>query len=299
MNTNTNLYFNRIELVGVLTYVPGQPMQTGKRLIHSMKMEAKRPNGAVDELDLVWFDRKDVPYKAGDSVRLEGAVISSVYDRKGYNVDKLYQSAVEHYYNLFREYPTTRVPVSGKGEIIDWDKLVNRGLIPFMPHDTLFQSQGNKLRSEDAEYLYEVNEHLTVTKKSPHTACQVMVTAMQPVKADDNRVLRGVNQVHIQGHINKVISYFPEHGARKIPYLNLGITVNAHGFKSYLHLTCWGEIAKRNADLIVGEFVQIRGHLHKRFYNVNVMKKRKEQQYTNFTREIYVNELTRIPKGAH
>ncbi|MFC5701350.1 single-stranded DNA-binding protein [Cohnella faecalis] len=294
-----NSFINHVELTGTLLHIPIQPKMTTVP-IYNMSFQTIRPKGIIDQLDLVLFgnDQFHKQFKIGDRIRLEGFIQSNNYDKKGYKVEPLHQAAVENYYELFGEYPSDIVPTYNKTSIINWNKLLNAGLVPAIPDDSMYVSQSIKRRGADMKSVYSLNEHRTVTKSTFHINYQVVIQQYRHEDQPPHPLKGDLNRVHMQGKVDQVLYYNPAYGPRKVPFLSLRVFVNAYGVQSFIHVVCWNQLAQSHQSLKKGDIVWLKGYLQSREYDKDVRTTNgKEKQVTAITREVNATDFKLLAQG--
>jgi hypothetical protein len=300
----SNMKFkNTVKLTGTIQglkdYVKYIPEPIVSFNLHVFRRPSKSQQYPVfDLLRIVVFNNEKFPqqFSDGDRIRIKGELQSRNYTVDNYKVDKKIENAVNYYYEFFEAYPCKEQPTKKARQEIDWSKLLNTGLLPIVPHDSLLLENGNKADDRKGKYVYRIDEDGVVYKEKQHVTYEVIATSYEKIDGEIDYNVGDKNITELVGEVMTKSSK-PTSNNR---YQRTKFSIKTHSkfFPDrfyYLHLILWEDMNKTKSKRVQeSDTVRVLGRLQSKSYerDVQVMRKKVARNFT--TREISVSEIKTV-----
>lgn len=302
---------NIVTLTGIIKNLPSYGQYIPRPLIKfdllSQRKQRKPEDEVVfDENRIILFDHENfyVDFKDGDRIKVVGELQSRNYLRDNNEVDDIIKFSVQNYTLLTNELPTEIQPENKKRIPISWKKLMQYGLIPTVPEDSMYDENGQKHKSKETPYIYQLDENGTVYKSTEHVAYEVVSAVVERLEEPVDPSQGDVNKVEMIGELTRN-PYFDMLGnVTKVPFCSFNVRTESAFFEGHIfynNVICWSQLAEEALQFFhAGSKVRIIGRLQSRVYTKELRKKvvtasgKKKKKKTNvdlITREISASKI--------
>ena len=310
---------NHVEITGEIHNLPEYVRYVPRPLISfDVNCYRKRRNVEdeykFDELKVVIFDDETFlkEAKEGDRFHFIGELQSRNYNRVNEEMDEMYTFAVQNYFTFKNEYPTENQPIGKKKEVIQWSKLMELGLIPEVPDDSMYDEFMNKEKTQETPFIYRVDENGEVTKETQHVTYEILVKKYEKIEEILDPLEGDVNRVKMAGRVTRN-PFFNFLGQTKpVAFVNFNIGMKSEVFPEHMffpHAIAWGKTAEDIfSEVHEEDYVMFKGRLQSRNYVKKFVKrwvtpggnkKKKDIEIPLKTREVsisYIEKLNREDK---
>lgn len=272
---------NKVTLTGTITSMPDfcRFMTIGDetRPILSFDLISYRRslNGAppkTDENKIVVLDDDSFfeKYKVGDRIRLTGELQSRNYTRDNHEIDESISLAVSNYIEIFGEYPTDVHPVNSQRYPVNWSKIHESGLLPFVPHDSMFLMDGTKDKSAERPYVYRVDAYGELFKETEHVTYEILARNITLLEEPLDPAVGDKNIIVLFGKISRDPN-FDIIGDNPKSFCNFSIKTDSKTFPNrifYNNVVTWGGLADDVfSEFVKDDLVKVIGRLQSRRFN--------------------------------
>lgn len=307
---------NFVELTGEIKNLPDYYKYIPRPLVSFDLMSQRKRKYEDEEIKfdenrIILFDDEDFldKFQNGDRIKIKGEIQSRNFTRDNHEVDELLRSAVKNYIEIFDGYPTEKEPRPRFRQVILWEKLLQMGLIPTIPDDSMYLEDGSKSKSKDKPFVYRVDENGEVYKETQHVAYEVVVKKYEKLEDEVDALEGDKNKVVLVGKVTQQ-PYFDYLGNEdKVSFCSFKICTKSSFFEDrvfYNNVITWSKIAEEAFENIVeSEYIKIVGRLQSRVHQKELVKrwktpsgKRKKKALTIdlITREISASKLFKCIK---
>lgn len=302
---------NAIDITGTISNLPDYCKYIPRPLI-SFDLTSNRKRKSTehawiqDENRIVLFDNEDfhTEFKDGDRIRVKGELQSRNFTRDNHEVDDMILMAVANYIEIWSEFPSAKEPKGKIRQPIDWSKLMNVGLLPEVPSDSMYQADGTKDKNPDAPFIYRIDDNGEVFKETEHVAYEVVATSVERVEEPMDELTGDKNKIVMIGKITRN-PYFDYLGnATKVPFFSFNLRTKSSFFEErvfYNNIISWSTLAEDAFENIkVNDYVKVIGRLQSREYTKEITrrwvtpsgnKKKKKVELNLLTREISSSKI--------
>ena len=133
-----------------------------------------------------------------------------------------------------------------KKQPINWDKLLEYGLLPEIPSDSMYQSGMVKEKTPDSPFIYRVNLDGEVTKEVQHVTYEIVVASYEKVTEEFDEAVGDINKAKMCGEITKPPA-FNILGENSMYFVNINIGAESHYFDGHMfynNAIAWGKNAQ-------------------------------------------------------
>lgn len=275
-------------------------------LVSYRKRKSIEEDWTVDENRVILFDDEEfhLNFKEGDRIRIKGELQSRNFTRDNHEVDEMVKMAVANYMEIWGEFPTVKEPRGKVRQPIDWTKLMNMGMLPEVPNDSMYLADGSKEKTPDAQFVYRIDENGEVFKETEHVAYEIVAKKIERLEEEMDELLGDKNKVVMVGKITSD-PYFDFLGSvNKIPFFSFKVRTKSSFFEErvfYLNIISWSNLAEDAFEAIkVNDYVKVVGRLQSRHYKKEITrrwvtpagnKKKKKIELDLLTREISASKI--------
>jgi len=307
---------NFVELTGTIKNLPDYCKYIPRPLLafdlvsyRKVKNEGDEPS--FDENRIIVFDDEEfhTRFQNGERIRIKGELQSRNFTRDTHEIDELIVLSIKNYVEIFGEFPTKTDPKGKIRQPIDWSKLLQMGLIPAVPEDSMYLADGTKSKSKDAPFVYRIDENAEVYKETEHVAYEVVVKKFEKLEEELDLLVGDKNKIVLTGKVTKQ-PYFDYLGSEtKIPFCSFNICTKSKFFEDrvfYNNVITWSHLAEEAFENIQREsLIKIVGRLQSRSYQKELTRrwktpsgKRKKKVITLdlTTREVSASKILKVEK---
>lgn len=302
---------NFVDLTGTILNLPDYCKYIPRPLIafdllSYRKRKDTSDEWVIDENRIILFDDEEfhLTFKDGDRVRIKGELQSRNFTRDNHEVDEMIRMAVANYLEIWGEIPATKEPRGKFRQPIDWAKLMNMGMLPEVPSDSMYLADGSKDKNPDAPFVYRVDENGEVFKETEHVAYEVVAKKIERLEEEMDELFGDKNKVVMTGKITRN-PYFDYLGTtNKIPFFSFNVRTKSSFFEErvfYLNIISWSKLAEDAFESIkLNDYVKVIGRLQSRHYKKEITrrwvtpagnKKKKKVELDLVTREISASKI--------
>lgn len=312
---------NRVEVSGEITNLPEfarfvQLDGSVKTLISFdlncyRRRKSEEEEWEADDLKIVLFNDEDFleNVKEGERYKFIGELQSRNYNRVNEEIDELWEMAVYNYHMAIGEYPCDEQPNERKKQPIDWRKLLQMGLIPEAPEDSMFDQDMNKNKSPETPFIYLIDLNGEVTRETQHVTYEILVKEYVKLEEEVHPLNGDVNRVKMCGRVTRD-PFFNFLGKEKpVAFVNFNVGSKSELFQNHMFFNnaiAWGKNAEKILeDVKEGDFVFFKGRLQSRDYVKKVRKrwttpggnrKKKDIEIPLKTREVSISYIEKCEK---
>jgi len=302
---------NFVELTGVIQNLPDYCKYIPRPLIafdliSQRKRKSEDEQITHDQNRIIVFDDEDFnnKFQNGDRIRIKGELQSRNFTRDNHEIDELLVLAIKNYIEIFDGFPSKNEPRGKIRQPIDWSKLLQMGLIPSVPEDSMYLEDGTKSKSKDAPFVYRIDENGEVYKETEHVAYEVVAKKVELLEEEMDDLDGDKNKVVLVGRVTRQ-PYFDYLGNEtKVPFCSFNICTKSKFFEDrvfYNNVITWSKLAEEAFENVQREdYVKIVGRLQSRSYSKEFVRrwktpsgKRKKKAVTLelITREISASKI--------
>lgn len=307
---------NFIELTGVIKNMPDYCKYIPRPLVSfDLTSQRRRRNEReeikYDENRIIIFDDEEFleNFKDGDRIKIKGELQSRNYTRDTHEVDELIKIAVKNYIELFDEFPTEKEPKPRIKQVISWPKLLQMGMIPTVPEDSMYLEDGSKNKSKEAPFVYRVDENGEVYKETQHVTYEVVAKKYEKIEEEVDPLIGDKNKAILVGKVTQQ-PYFDYLGTEnKVSFCSFKVCTKSSFFEErvfYNNIISWSNIAEEAFENInADEYVKVVGRLQSRIHQKELIRrwktpsgkrKKKVLEIELVTREISASKLFKCEK---
>lgn len=302
---------NSVEITGLISNLPDYCKYIPRPLI-AFDLTSYRKRKSIDhewvtdENRIVLFDDEEfhINYKDGDRIRVKGELQSRNYTRDNHEVDEMILMAVANYIEIWSEIPTAKEPKGKIRQPIEWKKLMNVGLLPEVPSDSMFEADGTKNKNPDAPFVYRIDENGEVYKETEHVAYEIVAKSITRLDSPMDEIYGDKNKVLIIGKVTRN-PYFDYLGnASKVAFFSFNMRTSSSFFENrvfYNNIISWSTLAEDAFEHVrENDYVKVIGRLQSREYTKEITrrwvtpsgnKKKKKIELVLVTREISASKI--------
>lgn len=323
-NMKTSVYkkdMNRVEISGEVRNLPefarfvqleGQVKTLiSFDLFSYRKRKSEQSEFEWDDIKIVIFNDENIinEVQEGDRYKFTGELQSRNYNRVEEEIDELWGMAVHNYHVATGQYPCEEQPCERKKQPIDWRKLLQIGLIPEAPEDSMYDADMKKSKSPETPYIYRVDLNGEVTKETQHVTYEVLVNDYEKLEEAVHPLNGDINKVQICGRVTRN-PFFNFLGREKpVAFVNFNVGSKSELFSNHMFFNnaiAWGKNAEKIMENInEGDFVYFKGRLQSREYIKKMRKrwttpggnrKKKDIEIPLKTREVSISYIEKCTK---
>lgn len=302
---------NFIDITGTISNLPDYCKYIPRPLI-SFDITSKRKRKSLDhpwvhDLNrIVLFDDEEfhTTFTDGDRIRVKGEIQSRNYTRDNHEVDDMILMAVANYIEIWNEFPSAKEPKGKIRQPIDWSKLMNVGLLPEVPSDSMYQADGTKDKNPDAPFIYRIDDNGEVFKETEHVAYEIVATKVERLEEPMDELVGDKNKVVTVGKLTRNPNFNYLGTTTKVPFFSFNLRTKSRFFEErvfYNNVISWSTLAEDAFENIkINDYVKVVGRLQSREYTKEITrrwvtpsgnKKKKKVELTLLTREISASKI--------
>lgn len=306
---------NFVELTGVIKNLPDyvkyvmlphpRPLITFD-LVSYRKKKDLEDEFEFDENRIILFDDEQFhqDFQNGDRVRIRGELQSRNFTRDNHEVDDLVKMAVKNYIDIMGEIPGIKPPKPKIRQPIDWKKILQLGLLPSIPDDSMFLGDNSKEKSKERQYVYQIDSNGDIFKSTEHVTYEVVVRKYEKLEDELEPLIGDKNKVVLEGLITRNPFFDMLGNENKVAFSSINVRTKSRFFDDrafYNNVISWAKIAEEVfANIKEGDYVKVIGRLQSRTYNKEVTKrwttihgnkKKKKMELELLTREVSASKI--------
>lgn len=261
----------------------------------------------IDQNRIIVFDREDFykEYRDGDRIRVIGEIQSRNYTRDTYEVDEILTMAVRNYVDIWDKYPCAKKPKGNARQLVEWDKLIEFGLIPDIPEDSIFKAGGVKDR--EGTYVYRVNEDGELFKETQHVRYEVIAKEITLLEEDFDELDGDKNKAVVCGRITKQPYFDMIGGENQIAFCSFNVAMKSEVFEDrtfYVNVITWAKVAQTVFEgFVKDDYIKVIGRLQSRTFQKEFVKrwktpsgkrKKKAKIFDLVTHEVSATKVSKV-----
>lgn len=264
-------------LANYCKYIPNPIFNFDLQVFRRKKKTEEEPK--YDLVRIIVFNDEEFneKYKNGDRIKVIGELQSRNYTINNNEVPEHIEKAVANYVDLFERFPCKQKPINKKREVIEWSYLIDTGLMPSVPKDSLYIENGSKSNNARDKYVYSIDKDMILHKEKQHVAYEVIVeNKYEKLTEPLNIHIGDLNTVELTGRVTKKNSY-KNSSNMNISNFNIrteSVILPKRVFNNHAFL--WeDEKLSKSKDIQIGHFISLKGRLQSRDYTklIRIRKK--------------------------
>ncbi|MBO1514351.1 single-stranded DNA-binding protein [Metabacillus bambusae] len=275
---------NKITLTGTIMnmanfckYIPNPIVTFDLQVFRRKKKNEIEPK--FDLVPIVVFNDEEFhkKFKNGDRLKVIGELQSRNYTIDNYAVNEQLENAVTNYVDLFENVPSRQVPMNKKREMVEWSHLIDTGLIPTIPKDSLFLENGQKSSESKDKYVYRIDKDMILYKETQHVAYEVIIDkGYEKLEVPLNIDKGDLNIAELTGRVTKKNSY-----KNRSNYYSTSINVETKSTilpnrTFYSNAFIWEyEKLSKSKEIQVNDRISLKGRLQSRDYTKEISIRKK------------------------
>jgi single-stranded DNA-binding protein len=302
---------NFVDITGTISDLPDYCKYIPRPLI-AFNLSSVRKRKSIeqpivtDENRIVLFDNEEfhLDFNDGDRIRVKGELQSRNYTRDNHEVDELILMAVANYIEIWNELPSAKEPKGKIRQPIEWKKLMDVGLLPEVPSDSMYLADGTKDKNADAPFVYRIDDNGEVFKETEHVAYEIVAKKIERLTEEIDPIIGDKNKVVILGKVTRNPNFNFLGTVNKVAFFSFNLRTKSQFFEGrvfYNNIISWSKLAEDAFENIkINDYVKVIGRLQSREYTKEITrrwvtpsgnKKKKKIELTLLTREISSSKI--------